>query len=97
MNIYLLFILAFASSFIFGFLYRWLLKKIAVQTIQKRARKNIGQLDRIFRFSLGVLLLIWGFYSTSFWLLFFSGFSFFESLFSWCGFYALTGKNTCPL
>jgi len=30
-------------------------------------------------------------------LIFFSGFAFFEAIFSWCGFYAAMGKNTCPV
>lgn len=29
--------------------------------------------------------------------IFFSGFAFFEAIFSWCGFYATIGKNTCPV
>ena len=30
-------------------------------------------------------------------LIFFSGFALFEAIFSWCGFYAAMGKNTCPV
>jgi len=30
-------------------------------------------------------------------LIFISGFCTFETIFSWCGFYAAIGKNSCPL
>jgi Na+-transporting NADH:ubiquinone oxidoreductase subunit NqrB len=47
---------------------------------------------------IGIALLVWAI--TTSWnplLIFFSGFLFFEALFSWCGLYAALGKNTCPL
>ncbi|MEI7620416.1 MAG: DUF2892 domain-containing protein [Candidatus Falkowbacteria bacterium] len=84
-------------SFIFGLLYRFLLRKLSRAARYKR-KKNIGQLDRYFRVGLGVTLLIVAVLTSwSAWLIFFSGFCFFESFFSWCGLYAALGKNTCPL
>lgn len=82
---------------IVGFLYRAILKKFAKNS-KRRATRNIGKADRLIRFAIGVGLLIWAI--TTNWspvLLFFSGFAFFEAIFSWCGFYAALGKSTCPV
>lgn len=83
-------------AFIFGFAYRALLKKFAKGTTRGAVR-NIGTPDRLLRAAIGVGLLVWAI--TTSWspiLLFFSGFAFFEAIFSWCGFYAALGKKTCP-
>ncbi|MFO0703771.1 MAG: DUF2892 domain-containing protein [Patescibacteria group bacterium] len=64
-------------------------------------KKNIGRNDRIIRFLIGLILLGIALYFRGTFLFFifliFSFFSFFESLFSWCAFYQLIGKNTCPI
>jgi hypothetical protein len=52
----------------------------------------------LLRLAIGVGLFLWAITTT--WspiLIFFSGFALFEALFSWCGFYAALGKNTCPV
>lgn len=87
----------FVLSFIVGFIYRAILKRIAKGKPQGLHR-NIGKSDRVVRFAIGVALLLWAI--TTSWspvLLFFSGFCFFEAIFSWCGFYAAIGKNSCPI
>jgi hypothetical protein len=87
----------FFLAFIFGFVYRLLLKKFAKGTL-RGLHKNIGKRDRWGRFALGLGLLVLAIVTT--WnpiLLFFSGFCFFEAIFSWCGLYAALGKNSCPL
>lgn len=85
------------AAFIFGFTYRFALKKFARGTGRARPR-NIGMRDRLLRAGLGALLLVIAITTSwSPWLLFFSGFCFFEAIFSWCGFYAALGKSTCPI
>ena len=82
---------------IVGLLYRAILKKFAKNS-PRGVTKNIGKPDRLIRTAIGVALLLLAI-STS-WspiLIFFSGFAFFEAIFSWCGFYAAMGKNTCPV
>ena len=82
---------------IVGLLYRAILKKFA-KSSPRGVVKNIGKPDRLLRFIIGVGLLLWAITTT--WspiLIFFSGFAFFEAVFSWCGFYAAMGKNTCPV
>jgi hypothetical protein len=84
-------------AFAFGFLYRAILKKYAKGTVRGVSR-NIGKYDRALRLALWFGLLILAITTT--WsplLLFFSGFSLFEAIFSWCGFYAIIGRNSCPL
>jgi Protein of unknown function (DUF2892) len=81
----------------FGFIYRFILKKLSTNTVRK-ASKNIGTSDRLLRLAIGVGLLLWAVTTT--WnplLIFISGFTLFESFFSWCGFYAALGKSTCPI
>ena len=61
-------------------------------------QQNIGKSDRLFRLAIGIALLLFAILTT--WspvLIFFSGFALFEAIFSWCGFYAALGKNTCPV
>ncbi len=99
-------IILFAASFLFGFIYQSVLKKLAAWNAKRltgawknRARsQNIGGRDRALRTVIGVgLFLLAVTTSWSPWLFFFSGFSFFEAIFSWCGFYAALGRNTCPI
>ena len=91
--ILIMYILAFA----FGFLYRFILKKVAKGSV-RGVQKNIAKRDRLLRLAIAIGLLLWAI-TTSWnpWLLFFSGFALFEASFSWCGLYAALGKNTCPV
>jgi hypothetical protein len=82
---------------IVGFIYRFILKKVAKNS-QRRVNKNIGKGDRFIRFLIGVGLILWAI--TTSWspiLIFLSGFAIFEAIFSWCGLYAALGRNTCPI
>jgi len=89
-------LIMYIVAFIFGFLYRFILKKFASSTA-RGVQKNIGKYDRAIRLAIALALLFLA-VTTSWspWLLFFSGFALFEAIFSWCGFYAALGKNTCP-
>ena len=91
-----LIVIMYILAFIAGFIYRAILKKFAKGTTRGTPR-NIGKSDRLLRLVIGVALLLWAITTT--WspiLIFFSGFALFEAIFSWCGFYAAMGKNTCP-
>lgn len=82
-------LICYISAFAAGFLLRAMLKK---------GGKNIGKPDRLLRLLISAGLLVWAVTTT--WnpvLLFLSGFTLFEAIFSWCGFYAALGKNACPL
>ena len=82
---------------IVGLVYRFVLKKIAKNSV-RGVNKNIGTWDRLIRLVIGAVLLLWAMTTTwSLILIFLSGFAIFEALFSWCGFYAALGKNTCPI
>jgi hypothetical protein len=96
-------IILFLLSFGFGFIYQTILKQIAANRAKRstivwknRARShNIGKRDRMLRAGIGVFLFIYA--VTTSWsptLLFFSGFCYFEAIFSWCGFYAAFGRNS---
>ncbi len=88
----------FVLAGVFGFLYRFLLKKFARTSPTRRLSKNISTSDRLLRagFGLGLFLLAIA-TSWSPFLLFAAGFCFFEAAFSWCGLYAAMGKSTCPM
>ena len=86
----------FALSWVFGFLYRWLMKSFTTKKFGKP--RNIGRYDRLLRALLGVVIFVFAIMTS--WsplLFFFSGFCFFEAIFSWCGFYAAIGRDTCPI
>jgi len=92
-----LIIVMFILAFMFGFAYRFILKRVARSEV-RIVSQNIGSKDRFIRFSIAVVLFVWAITTSwSPWLLFFSGFALFEAIFSWCGFYAALGKNTCPI
>lgn len=87
----------YVLAVVVGLVYRFVLQRIAKGTV-RGVHKNIGRSDRLLRLAIGVGLLLWAITTT--WspiLIFFSGFALFEALFSWCGFYAALGKNTCPV
>jgi len=87
----------YVLAFIFGFLYRFILKKFARGTV-RGVQTNIGKYDRWLRIGIAIILLLIAITTTwSMWLLFFSGFALFEGIFSWCGLYAALGRNTCPV
>lgn len=90
-------IVMYLLAFIVGYFYRLIVKKY-VKRKTKGGNKNIGKRDRRIRLMIAVVLLLWAI--TTSWspiLLFFSGFSLFEAIFSWCAFYAALGKNSCPM
>lgn len=87
----------FLAAFVFGFAYRFALKKFASKKPHGRPR-NIGSTDRWLRAALGGILFVVAITTT--WnplLLFASGFCFFEAIFSWCGLYAAMGRSSCPV
>jgi hypothetical protein len=93
---YGLIILMYILAGIALIIYRAIMKRVGKNTPRGFA-KNIGAGDRLLRVGIGIALLL--FAITTSWnplLIFFSGFAFFEALFSWCGLYAAMGKNTCP-
>lgn len=87
----------YLAALIVGLIYRAILRHFTKGTV-RGAAKNIGKADRLLRLALGMALLLWAMLTT--WspiLIFLSGFAIFEAVFSWCGFYAALGKNTCPV
>ncbi len=59
-------------------------------------RKNLGTADRLLRTAIGCVLLVLAWWVSSWILLLFALFTFFEAWMSWCIFYQLIGKNSCP-
>jgi len=87
----------FVFAFIFGILYRLIALKLKKENVLARPR-NIGKGDRLLRAFFGIALLALAITTT--WnpfVLFFSGFCFFEAFASWCAFYQAIGRNTCPI
>ena len=60
-------------------------------------QKNIGTRDKVARGVIALLLFILAYAYSSWILLAFALFTVFEVLFSWCIFYQVIGRNTCPL
>lgn len=59
--------------------------------------KNIGFLDRLLRLIIGMVLIGLAFFSKSTTLAIIGLLTLFEAASSWCVFYQLIGRNTCPL
>jgi len=65
-------------------------------------KKNIGKFDRLVRLFLGLICLIIALLTPFSWvaritILVIGLFTIYEALVGWCAFYALIGKNTCPI
>lgn len=79
----------------FGLIYR----AIAGTLFQKRSKqRNIGSGGRLLRLFIALFLFTISILTNwSSLFLFFSGFTLYEAIFSWCGFYALIGKSICSV
>lgn len=62
-----------------------------------RLPKNIGTADRILRCLIALALFVYAIIASSLIAFLLSLFVFFEAVSSWCLFYQLVGKNTCPI
>src|SRR3990167_5354275 len=60
-------------------------------------KPNIGTKDRIARLIIGVVLISLALIYKSTFMAFGGLFSIYEALSSWCVFYQLLGRNTCPI
>lgn len=60
-------------------------------------KKNIGLRDRLLRLAIGILLLAFAWWQSSWIALGFALFTFYEALAGWCIYYQIIGKNTCPI
>jgi hypothetical protein len=92
---YGLIIIMYILAGIVGLICRAIMRRVW-KNAPRGDRKNIGAGDRLLRVGIGIALLLWAI--TTSWnpfIIFLSGFAFFEALFSWCGLYAALGKNTC--
>ncbi len=90
-------VVLYILAFIFGFVYRFIARKLA-KSAKGKMVKNINKRGRLIRAGVGIALLLIAMLTT--WspiLIFISGFCIFESLFSWCAFNQMIGKNTCPV
>ena len=82
---------------IVGLVYRLILRKFTKSKVRELG-KNIGVKDRLMRLVIGIALLLFAIATSwNILLIFLSGFAVFEALFSWCGLYAVLGRNTCPV
>lgn len=60
-------------------------------------KHNIGFLDRLFRLAIACILFFFSWKEGSWVLLVLALFTTYEALASWCVFYQLIGKNSCPI
>ena len=65
-------------------------------------KKNIGTLDRVLRLIIAIVLFVIAFVIlmpvvVKIILILFGVFCLYEALVSWCAFYAMIGKTTCPM
>ncbi|CDR35182.1 YgaP family membrane protein [Criblamydia sequanensis] len=60
-------------------------------------KKNLDLQGRIIRLLIAFIVLLYAILYSSWIAYAVSVFVFLEALFSWCAFYQLTGKNSCPV
>jgi hypothetical protein len=91
---YGLIVTIYIIAFLIGFIFHYILKKSLKENFNK-TDKNIGITDRIIRLIISIVFLLLAILTTwNFILILISGIALFESIFGWCGFYAVIGKNT---
>lgn len=59
-------------------------------------KKNIGTKDRLLRAIVAIILFIIAYWQASSIAFIFALFTLYEAVASWCLFYHLIGKNSCP-
>ena len=62
-----------------------------------RLKKNIGTADRLIRLAISAVLFGMGFWQRNWVVLGLAAFTLLEAALSWCIFYQLIGKNSCPI
>ncbi len=94
-----IYIFAFSIGIAIAIGQRYVMRNIKIQSNKKKtaAHKNIGVIDRIVRFVIATGVLVYGIYAGSEIAFVIAGYTYYEALAKWCGFYALIGKNSCPL
>lgn len=65
--------------------------------MRKLFKKNIGTKDRLIRLSIAIALLVLAYLTQSWIPLPVALFILFEAFMSWCVFYHLIGKSSCPI
>lgn len=60
-------------------------------------KKNIGTFDRLIRLAIGIILLAYAWWQSSWIALAAALFTFYEALAGWCILYQLIGKSSCPI
>lgn len=60
-------------------------------------KKNIGTTDRLIRFFIGIAFLAYAYWQSSWIVLIFALFTFYEALAGWCIMYQMLGKSSCPI
>ncbi len=63
-------------------------------------QKNIGTVDRLIRLGFAILFFIIAWWLYNGWSILFliaGAFTLFEAVASWCVYYSLIGKSTCPI
>lgn len=78
---------------------RYIMRNIKMRSNNQRtaAHKNIGTTDRIVRYLIATGALLYGIYAGSEIAFIIAGYTYYEAFLKWCGFYALIGRNSCPL
>lgn len=62
-----------------------------------KLKKNIGKPDRLVRLFFAIVFLLAAYWFASWLLLIAAAFVFFEVFMSWCLWYQIIGKNSCPI
>lgn len=90
--------LAFLGGIAVARLQRTIMKNMRVKkSAPKAGKRNIGLLDRGVRLTIGIVLVVYAIWFGSWIAMLFAGYSIYEAFSKWCGFYALIGRNTCPI
>lgn len=86
-----------ALGILVGVIYRFILRRLSRALPRVSGQKNIGSPDRLLRVAIGLICFAVAILTWSPLLMIAAGFCFYEAAAKWCGFYALIGRNTCPL
>ncbi len=96
---YLFYIIFFLGGIGVAMLQRRIMRNMKIRAKQplSAGHKNIDLKGRLLRGSIALVCVVYGVWFDSNIAMLGAGYAAYETVATWCGFYALIGRNTCPL
>lgn len=94
-----MYVLSFMAGIAVALIQRYIMRNMRFNKKDQRtaAHNNIGVAGRVLRFCIATTAFAYAVYTGSEIAFIIAGYTYYEAFAKWCGFYALIGRNSCPL